>query len=94
MKIKYILFSIFLVTVFSCDTDVYNPNATYPDQYVPIESGDADFSTYVSMGESITAGFSDNSLFAAAQIQNVSCSICRSCSCCIHWFCFGCRSYD
>ena len=70
MKIKYILFSIFLVTVFSCDTDVYNPNATYPDQYVPIESGDADFSTYVSMGESITAGFSDNSLFAAAQMNS------------------------
>ena len=42
----------------------------YPDQYVPIESGDADFSTYVAMGESITAGFSDNSLFAAAQMNS------------------------
>ena len=35
-----------------------------------IDSGDADFSTYVAMGEGITAGMTDNSLFMAGQMNS------------------------
>ena len=66
MKIKYLLLSAFMLVLWSCETDIENPDANYPDQYYAPDSGDADFSTYVSMGASITAGVSDNSLFAAA----------------------------
>ena len=70
MKFKYIFLSVLFIAVTSCETDIENPDATYPDQYYSADSGDADFSTYVAMGESITAGFSDNSLFAAAQMNS------------------------
>ena len=74
MKFKYIFLITTLFIFLGCsnDEDGYPNNMVddYPDQYVPIESGDADFSTYVAMGESITAGFSDNSLFAAAQMNS------------------------
>ncbi len=70
MKIKYLLLSAFMLVLWSCETDIENPDANYPDQYYAPDSGDADFSTYVSMGASITAGVSDNSLFAAAQMNS------------------------
>ena len=70
MKIKYLLLSVLVLALWSCETDVVNPNESYPDQYYDADSGDADFSSYVAMGESITAGFSDNSLFAAAQMNS------------------------
>ena len=70
MKIKYLLFSAFMLVLWSCETDIENPDANYPDQYYAPDSGDADFSTYVSMGASITAGVSDNSLFAAGQMNS------------------------
>ena len=40
------------------------------DRYKDIDSGDADFSTYVAMGEGITAGMTDNSLFMAGQMNS------------------------
>ena len=70
MKFKYIFLSVLFIAITSCETDIENPDATYPEQYYSADSGDADFSTYVAMGESITAGFSDNSLFAAAQMNS------------------------
>ena len=70
MKIKYLFLSVLVLALWSCETDVVNPNESYPDQYYDADSGDADFSSYVAMGESITAGFSDNSLFAAAQMNS------------------------
>ena len=70
MKFKYIFLSVLFLGLMACETDVENPGAIYPDAYLDIDSGDADFSTYVAMGESITAGFSDNSLFAAAQMNS------------------------
>ncbi len=70
MKIKYLLFSAFMLALWSCETDIENPDANYPDQYYSADSGDADFSTYVSMGSNITAGVSDNSPFAAAQMNS------------------------
>jgi lysophospholipase L1-like esterase len=33
----------------------------------PVESGEADFSTYVAVGNSLTAGFQNNALYASAQ---------------------------
>ena len=45
MKIKYLLFSAFMLALWSCETDLENPNANYPDPYLEIDSGDADFST-------------------------------------------------
>ena len=70
MKIKYLLFSAFMLALWSCETDIENPNANYPDPYLEIDSGDADFSTYVAMGEGITAGMTDNSLFMAGQMNS------------------------
>ena len=70
MKFKYIFLSVLFLGLMACETDIENPNASYPEQYYDADSGDADFSTYVAMGESITAGVSDNSLFAAAQMNS------------------------
>ena len=50
MKIKYLLLSAFMLALWSCETDIENPDANYPDQYYSADSGDADFTTYVSMG--------------------------------------------
>jgi len=54
MKIKYLLLSVFMLALWSCETDVVNPDEVYPDPYLDIDSGDTDFSTYVSIGASIT----------------------------------------
>jgi len=70
MKFKYIFLSVLFLGLMACETDIENPNATYPEQYYDADSGDADFSTYVSMGSNITAGVSDNTLFAAAQMNS------------------------
>ena len=70
MKIKYLLLSVFMLDLWSCETDVVNPDEVYPDPYLDIDSGDADFSTYVAMGEGITAGMTDNSLFMAGQMNS------------------------
>ena len=70
MKIKYLLLSVFMLALWSCETDVVNPDEVYPDPYLDIDSGDADFSTYVAMGEGITAGMTDNYLFMAGQMNS------------------------
>ena len=70
MKIKYLLLSVFMLVLWSCDTDVVNPNETYPDPYLEIDSGDTDFSSYVSIGASITAGTTDSSLFLLGQTNS------------------------
>ncbi len=70
MKIKYLLLSVFMLALWSCETDVVNPDEVYPEPYMDIDSGDADFSTYVAMGEGITAGMTDNSLFMAGQMNS------------------------
>lgn len=70
MKIKYLLLSVFMLALWSCESDVVNPDEVYPDPYLDIDSGDADFSTYIAMGEGITAGMTDNSLFMAGQMNS------------------------
>lgn len=51
-----------LVIFTSCDNDFDNP----VEDFVAT-SGDADFSKYVALGNSLTAGFTDNALFISAQ---------------------------
>ncbi|TXE13158.1 G-D-S-L family lipolytic protein [Seonamhaeicola algicola] len=65
MKIKYIWLLVILVGFFSCD-DLESP---IPEQEVipELTSGTADFSNYVALGASFTAGFTDNALFKASQ---------------------------
>ena len=70
MKIKYLFLSVFMLALWSCETDVVNPDEVYPDPYLEIDSGDTDFSTFVSLGASITAGTTDGSLFFAGQMNS------------------------
>ncbi|MFA7448980.1 MAG: G-D-S-L family lipolytic protein [Weeksellaceae bacterium] len=51
-----------LVVFASCDPDFDNP----VEDFVAT-SGDADFSKYVAIGNSLTSGFTDNALFISAQ---------------------------
>lgn len=51
-----------LIVFASCDTDFDNP----VEDFVAT-SGDADFSKYIALGNSLTSGFTDNALFISAQ---------------------------
>lgn len=51
------------ITLIACNDD---EEITTPVE-VPVVAGSADFSKYVALGNSITAGFSDNALFKAGQ---------------------------
>lgn len=64
LKLKYFLAAIVLLLVVSCDDDKYEVEVPPPVEVVP---GSADFSNYVAVGNSLTAGISDGSLFIAAQ---------------------------
>lgn len=70
-KFKYI-FLVALATGFSA-CDVNNELEEIPAEVVVFEdptAGTADFSNFVSIGASFTAGFSDGSVFLAAQTQS------------------------
>lgn len=64
MKFKYIFFTL-LVGFLSCEEN----ESPIPEQVVLPElvSGSADFSNYVAVGASFTAGFTDGGLFIASQ---------------------------
>ncbi|MFD1314555.1 G-D-S-L family lipolytic protein [Namhaeicola litoreus] len=62
-KLKYTWLLLFLFAFVACDDDDDNPS----DKKVALVPGSADFNTYVSLGNSLTAGFTDNALFIAAQ---------------------------
>ncbi len=70
-NIKYILLTAVLVGFTACNDEedfedqLDNPieEVAYPD----LTSGTADFSNYVAIGNSLTAGFTDNALFIASQ---------------------------
>ncbi|BAO75804.1 lipase [Winogradskyella sp. PG-2] len=69
-KIKYIALSLLTLGMLSCDNDTLddlrnrgNDTETLPD----LTAGSADFSNYVALGASFTAGFTDNGLFIASQ---------------------------
>ncbi|MEM9075605.1 MAG: G-D-S-L family lipolytic protein [Bacteroidota bacterium] len=68
MKKIYALFPLLGLLFIACsdDDDATTPTTPDPDPVV-ITSGTANFSNYVSLGNSLTAGFSDNALFIAGQ---------------------------
>lgn len=75
MKTKYIGLLIVLLFGFTaCESDDDTLSDPLIDDTVSnpptpnFTSGSADFSTFVSIGNSLTAGFSDNSLFAKGQV--------------------------
>ncbi|WP_235841624.1 G-D-S-L family lipolytic protein [Confluentibacter sediminis] len=67
MNTKYIWLLIILIGFSACndidDIDRIDPVAELPE----LTSGTADFSNYVAIGASFTAGFTDNALFKASQ---------------------------
>ncbi|MEM9859381.1 MAG: G-D-S-L family lipolytic protein [Bacteroidota bacterium] len=69
--IKYIALSLLTVVMLSCENDTLddlrdrvNPGE---DPLPALSAGSANFSNYVAIGPSFTAGFTDNGLFIAAQ---------------------------
>lgn len=64
--IKYILLSTILLGFFSCNEDDYDYNPA-PEPLPELTAGSADFSNYIAVGASFTAGFTDNALFIAGQ---------------------------
>lgn len=65
MNTQYKWLLVLLVFVFvACQSDDDNPGTT---EEVAITSGEADFSKFVALGNSLTAGFTDGALFVAAQ---------------------------
>ena len=65
MKLKYIWLLLLFIGFTACEDDDNSTTPTEPA--VELTAGDADFSNYVSLGNSLTAGFTDNALFIAAQ---------------------------
>ena len=57
---RYTIFFALVFALFSCEADI--------EQYAP-QAGDADFSTYVALGSSLTAGFADNDVYRQGQIN-------------------------
>ena len=70
-NIKYILLTAVLVGFTACndeeDFEDQLDNPTEEVVYPDLTSGTADFSNYVAIGNSLTAGFTDNALFIASQ---------------------------
>lgn len=69
MNFKYLGFALLAFGLLSCESDDMTDNTT-PEVVVPLTAGDADFSNYVSIGASFTAGFTDGALFKAAQTNS------------------------
>lgn len=65
MNIKYIWLFVLLLGFFACDEE----DNILPEEVVlpELTSGSVDFSKYVAVGASFTAGFTDGSLFIASQ---------------------------
>ncbi|MCX2680522.1 G-D-S-L family lipolytic protein [Galbibacter sp. EGI 63066] len=61
------LFSILIIGLVSCSSD---DDATPSEPVIEYSSGSADFSNYVAVGNSLTAGYSDGALFAASQANS------------------------
>ncbi|NRB60676.1 MAG: G-D-S-L family lipolytic protein [Winogradskyella sp.] len=71
-KIKYILLSFLTLSIVACENelveDLREVRSNTTEVVLPeLNTGSADFSNYVSIGPSFTAGFTDNGLFIAAQ---------------------------
>ena len=64
-NLKYLFLSMTLIVFNSCKDD--DDSVPYAEQFVEITSGSADFTNMVSIGASITAGFTDGALFYEGQ---------------------------
>lgn len=62
-KIKHIFLFLLVVSLFSCEAEI--------DQYTP-DAGDIDFTTFVAVGNSLTAGFRDGDLFRSGQEHSLA----------------------
>lgn len=70
MNTKYVWLLIILLGFISCN-DIEDVNRLEAETDLPeLVAGSADFSTYVAIGASFTAGYTDNALFKAAQIYS------------------------
>ena len=71
MNTKYIWLLVILLSFTACNEieDVLEDNNvdTTVEELPELTSGTADFSNYVALGASFTAGFTDSALFIAAQ---------------------------
>jgi len=67
MKLKYIWLAALSITFAACNNDDDNAIDDNTELYPALTAGTADFSNYVSIGNSLTSGYTDNSLFIAAQ---------------------------
>ncbi|MCB0806887.1 MAG: hypothetical protein KDC05_13905 [Bacteroidales bacterium] len=61
MKYRYLLYIMIIGLLFSCKPEL--------DEYA-YDSGSADFSTYVSLGNSLTAGYMNGSLYRTSQLNS------------------------
>jgi lysophospholipase L1-like esterase len=70
-KIKYIILSMLTLSFFACENDALDELRDKNSEEVVVlpdlTAGTADFSNYVALGASFTAGFADNGLFIASQ---------------------------
>lgn len=65
-NLKYVGLFIAAAAIVSCDVEFENPI----DEVGVYSSGEADFSNYVSVGNSLTSGFADGGLYLDAQLQS------------------------
>jgi hypothetical protein len=63
-NIKWLLLA--SISIVACSKEVEEEEVAVAPE-VPVVAGSADFSRYVALGNSLTAGFSDNALFKAGQ---------------------------
>ncbi|OZV70676.1 SGNH/GDSL hydrolase family protein [Winogradskyella aurantia] len=70
-RIRYIGLSLLLLGLFSCENDTLDDLRNRVNQETEplpeLTAGEADFSNYVALGASFTAGFTDGGLFIATQ---------------------------
>src|SRR5690606_3682983 len=67
MKTKYIWLLAVLLGISACSSDDDDSTANMEEPKPALIAGDADFSKYVAVGASFSAGFTDNALFIAGQ---------------------------
>ena len=67
MKTTYIGFLILIITLISCDDTDDTIETGTKEPTIELITGTADFSSYVAVGASFTAGYTDGALFKAAQ---------------------------
>lgn len=68
MNTKYFWTLLILIGMASCSEETDGPEIVPPPA---LEAGSADFSNYVAVGDSQTAGFTDGALFMAGQVNSM-----------------------